>query len=42
MNNKDSGSPNKISENTKYYDTLDLQYGHANPGLSESDLVSDK
>jgi len=42
MNNKVGRSPNKIPRNTKYYDTLDLQPGHANPESSESDLVSGK
>ena len=31
-----------ISKNIWYTDILDLQPGHANPGSSESDLVSGK
>ena len=42
MNNKSSGSPNNILGNIKNCDTSDLQPGQANPGLSESDLVSGK
>ena len=42
MNNKSDGSPNSIPGNTKNYDILGLQPGHANPGSSESDLVSGK
>ena len=42
MSNKGGGSPNNIPGNIKYSDISDLQPGHANPGSSESDLVSGK
>ena len=42
MNNKCDDSPNNIPKNIKYHDTSDLQPESANPGSSESDLVSGK
>ena len=42
MNRKESQSRDHISGNLRCYEIPDLQPGHANPGSSESDLVSDK
>jgi len=42
MNNKSDGFPNNILRYNRYSVILDLQPGHANPGSSDSDLVSGK
>ena len=42
MNNLGGESPMGIPWNIWYYDISNVQSQHANPGLSESDLASDK
>jgi len=42
MNNIGDESPICIPWNIRYYDISDVQFGHANPGASDSDVVSSK
>ena len=42
MNDLDEESPRPLQGTLCYYGNSDLQPGHANPGSSESDLVSGK
>jgi len=42
MNRKWWWSQDDVSGNIRCYEISELQPGHANPGSSESDLMSDK